>query len=59
MKPRKLQPESFLENCLQQADPPFCFSCGERRAYCKCKEGPLSQQEYWQLNRDDNKPKQP
>ena len=37
---------TFLANYPDVCDPPFCFRCGERRAYCKC-DAPLSKSD-WQ-----------
>ena len=49
----------FLGKLSDIADPPFCFSCKTRRGSCKCKEGPLSKQEWLKALRLSLLPREP
>lgn len=43
---RQIQPVEFLHRAYEvQANLPFCFSCGQRKGYCKCTKGPMNQDE--------------
>lgn len=58
MTERRLQPKGFLNRQYKvMANMPFCFSCGHRKAYCKCVEGPLDQNEWIRLSIEREKSK--